>query len=102
MKFKVNDIVKITSGKDRGREGKILKVFPRLNQVLVEGLNLYKRHQKTAFGRPGGIIERPRPLNVAKIALICPKCHKPTRVGYKINQQTNKKSRICKKCQKTI
>ena len=102
MKLKVNDTVKITAGKDKGRQGKIIKTFPQTQQVLVEGLNLYKRHQKATMGRPGGIIPKPRPLPTANVALICPQCHQPTRVGYQIDQPTKTKTRICSKCKKVI
>jgi len=102
MKLKVNDTVKITAGKDKTRKGKIIKVFPQQQKVQVEGLNLYKRHQKTIKGRAGGIIDKPRPLPTANVALICPQCSQPTRVGYLIDQQSKTKIRICRKCKKAI
>jgi large subunit ribosomal protein L24 len=102
MKFKVNDTVKITAGKDKGRQGKITKVFPQNQRVTVEGINLYKRHVKPqGEGKPGGIIEVERPLPLAKIALICKKCNQPTRIGYRLTK-TGTKTRICKKCQAEI
>ena len=102
MKLKVDDTVKVTAGKDRGRVGKVQKLFPRKNKVLVEGVNMYKKHQKPqGQGKPGGIIDITRPLSIASVALICPKCKQQTRVGYKL-EDSGKKMRICRKCQKEI
>lgn len=101
-KFKKGDEVKITSGKDKGRTGKIEKVFPKKDKVLVPGINIYKKHVKatlTVDGK-GGIFELVRPINVGKIAVICPNCKKQTRIGFK-NKET-KKVRVCKKCGKEI
>lgn len=100
MKFKIGDNVKITAGKDRGREGKIEKVFPKVLKVLVPGINLYKKHVKGFQGQKGGIYDIPRPLGLGKIALICPKCKKITRIGFSMKGE--KKMRICKKCKKEI
>jgi large subunit ribosomal protein L24 len=97
-KFKKGDEVKITSGKDKGRTGKIEKVFPKKDLVLIPAINTYKKHVKAAItvdGR-GGIFEFARPINVAKIAIICPNCKKTTRIGF-----SNKK-RICKHCKKEL
>ena len=102
IKFKKGDTVKITIGKDKGREGKIEQVFPKKARVLVPGVNIYKKHVKanlTVDGK-GGVFELPRPLDVAKVALICPSCKKQTRVGFEI--KNDKKIRICKKCGKEI
>jgi len=100
LKFKVGDSVKITAGKDKGREGKIEKIFSKESKVLIPGVNIYKKHVKGQQGQKGGIFEIPRPLNFAKIALVCPKCKKVTRVGFKIVEKN--KSRVCKKCKKEI
>lgn len=101
MKFKLNDTVKITLGKDRGKTGKIEAVFPKRNKVVVTGINLYKKHLKSrGQGKPGSKVDLPRPLALSKICLICPKCHQSTRVGYDCT--ANKKLRICKKCAKPI
>ncbi len=101
MKLKLNDTVQVTLGKDRGRTGKITKVFPKSNQVLITGINQYKKHLKAQDqNKPGGIIDITKPLDVAKVALICPQCKKPTRIGYQGLKK--KKVRICKKCQKPI
>lgn len=101
MKLKVNDTIKVTLGKDRGKTGKIEKVLPKKNMVLVPGVNVYKKHLKAqGENKPGGIIDLVKPMYVSKVALICPKCKKITRVGYE--GQGKKKVRICKKCQKPI
>jgi len=100
IKLKVGDNVKITAGKDKGREGKIERIFPKESAVLVPGLNIYKRHVKGASGQKGGIYELPRPFVFAKVALVCPKCKKVTRVGFKIIG--TEKRRICRKCGKEI
>jgi large subunit ribosomal protein L24 len=102
MKIKKNDKILVTAGKDKGKTGKVEKVFHKTSKVLVEGINLYKKHlKKRGEDKPGGIVERNRPLTVANVALICPKCQKPTRVGYKFDK-SNKKYRICKKCREEI
>lgn len=100
MKLKIGDNVKITIGKDKGREGKIEKVFPKINKVVVTGINVFKKHFKGQGGQKGGIYDVVKPLDVAKISLVCPKCKKETRVGYKVME--NEKVRVCRKCGKEI
>jgi large subunit ribosomal protein L24 len=101
MKIKKGDTVLIISGKDRGRKGKVLEVFPKERKILVEGINLRKKHQRAKrTGEKGQIVEMSVPLDVSNTKLICPKCNKATRVGYKIVE--NKKFRICKECEQTI
>ena len=100
MKLKKGDTVKITAGKDSGREGKIEKIFPAELKALIAGVNLYKKHVK-GFGEvKGGIYDIPRPLSFGKIALICPKCKKITRVGFSFAGK--EKVRVCRKCGKEI
>ena len=102
LKFKLGDSVKITMGKDKGREGKIEKVFPKKAKVLIPGVNIYKKHVKanlTVDGK-GGVFELPRPMDVAKIAIICPSCKKQTRAGFEV--KNGKKVRVCKKCGKEM
>jgi len=101
MKIKKGDQVLITSGKDRGRRAKVLKAFPKKRKLLVEGVNLRKKHiRPRREGEKGQIVETPAPIDISNIELICPKCSKPTRVGYKIVEK--RKYRICKKCGKEI
>ena len=107
MKFKKGDEIIVTIGKDKGKKGKIEKVFPKSQKVLVTGINLYKKHLKPqGQGKPGGIIDITKPLDTAKIALICLRCGKPTRVGYQIEEgnqkETLSKLRICRKCKGVI
>jgi len=102
MRIKKEDIVLVISGKWRGKTGKVLKVFPKERKVLVEGVNLVKKHQRPRRrGEKGKIIEAPKPMSVSKVKLICPHCKKPTRVGYLIKED-EEKIRVCKKCKKEI
>lgn len=100
FKFRINDTVIITSGKDKNQTGKITSVNPVDNMVLVEGKNTYKRHIKPQGNKEGQVVELSRPLNVAKVQLICPSCNKPTRVGF--DGEGKNKARICKKCRAVI
>lgn len=102
MKLRKNDTVKITQGKDKGRTGKIEKVLVKKGTLVIAGINIYKKHVKPqGEGKPGGIMEVNRPLNVAKVSLICPKCNKATRVNYQFDK-SHKKERICQKCKAII
>jgi large subunit ribosomal protein L24 len=111
MKIRKGDTVHILAGKDRGKEGRVIDARPRDGKVLVENLNLVKRHTRP---RPlanasrmggqqmseGGIISRPAPLPVSRVMLICPTCKRPTRVGIEIREVKNegiRKVRICKR-----
>ncbi len=99
-KFKKGDEILITGGRDKGKKSKIDKVLSGENKVVATGINVYKRHKKVSQNQAAGIYEITRPIDVAKIAIICPKCSKPTRVGFKTEGKT--KQRICKKCKGTI
>lgn len=97
MKIRKGDTVLIISGKDRGRKGKVLRTFPKRERILVEGINLRKKHLRPRrAGEKGQIVEIAAPIHVSNIKIICSKCGKATRVGYKIEEK--KKYRICKKC----
>jgi large subunit ribosomal protein L24 len=101
MKLKKGDQVIITAGKDRGKKGKIEKIFYKNKTVFLPGLNVYKRHLKKRDEKhPGGIIDFSRPLPIANVSLICHKCGKPTRVGFKI--EAKEKLRVCRKCDSTL
>lgn len=100
MKIKINDTVKVITGKDKGKEGKIVKVFPSEMKVVVEGVNIVKKHVKASGEEKGGIIEVEKPVNISNLMLICPKCKKAVRVGFKFVD--DKKSRYCKKCEEII
>lgn len=100
MKLKKNDQVIALLGKDKGKKGKIEKVYLKEARVLVPGLNIYKKHVKAREGVQGGIIDKTRPIAISKLALVCPKCGKQTRVGYQV--VNSEKHRICKKCKSII
>lgn len=101
MKLRAKDKIKVVMGKDKGREAVVERVYPNQDKILAAGINIYKKHIKKSEKVPqGGLVELPRPISVSKLVLICPKCAKPTRIGYKLNQE--KKIRICKKCKKEI
>lgn len=101
MKILKGDQVKILLGKDKGRQGEVVRSFPKDNTIVVKGMNMYKKHLKANRNQKGGIIEKERPLTVSKVILICPQCKKTTRVGYQIDK-TGSKYRVCKKCQALI
>lgn len=101
QKIKKGDLVLMIRGKDRGKTGKVIKVFPREQKIIVEGLNLVKKHQKPKrAGEKGEIIQIPRKVWWSNVKLICPSCKKPTRVGFFKDEEG--KFRICKKCQAKI
>lgn len=101
MKVKKGDTVLIILGKDRAKKGKIIQSFPQKERIVVEGINLRKKNVRPKkSGEKGQIVEMPGSISVSNVKIICPKCKKATRVGYKIIKSENKKSkaRICKKC----
>ncbi len=101
MKIKKGDQIIVTTGKDKGKKGKVEKVFPKESKVLVPGVNIVKKHEKKRDEQhPGGIIEVVNPISMGKIAVLCPKCGKQTRLGYRIVK--NNKERICRKCDQVI
>lgn len=101
MKIKTNDKVKILSGKDKGKIGKVVQVFPDDGKLVVEGLNVIKKHLKTrSKSEKGQVLELAAPFFISKAALVCPKCEKPVRVGYKL--ENDKKIRVCRKCGQSI
>lgn len=101
MKLKINDTIKVISGKDKGKTGVITKIFRDTNRVLVDGLNTYKKHIKPqGEQQQGGLVTLSRPLPVSNVMLVCPHCKKPTRVTYQA--KGSDKVRVCKLCQKPI
>lgn len=97
MKLRQGDKVKVIAGKDRGKESRIERVFPKTNRILVEGVNTAKKHQKTDPQQPnsGGIVDRDMPIDASNVMIVCSKCG-PTRIGAKIDAKG--KHRVCKKC----
>ena len=101
MNIKKNDKVVVLSGKDKGKEGKVLTAMPAEKKVVVEGVNVATSHVKPRKqGEEGGIVRREIPMYVSKVMLMCPKCGKPTRVASKV--EDGKKVRVCKKCGATM
>jgi large subunit ribosomal protein L24 len=101
MKIKTGDTVLIISGKDRGKTGKVIEVFPKDQRIMAEGINVVKKHVKPKrSGEKGQKVEVPRPFNVSNVKLICPKCKTATRIGARIIEK--KKYRTCKKCGQQI
>jgi large subunit ribosomal protein L24 len=103
MFVKTGDTVVLLTGDDkyRGKEGKVLAVSPKEGKVIVEGINVVKKHVKPRkAGDPSGIIETESAIYASKVQVVCPKCKKPTRVGHKIVDGA--KERICKKCGATL
>jgi large subunit ribosomal protein L24 len=98
-----NDNVVVTTGKDRGKRGRVLKVLPEKNRVVVEGVNFIKRHTKPNPQRniKGGLVEREAALHASNVQLVCPECGKPTRLGRKILGD-GRKVRVCRKCEGVV
>lgn len=100
MKLKKGDEIVVSLGKDKGRKGKIERIDVKTGRVTVGGINMFKRHLKRRDDKhPGGIVEITKPIAASKLMLICPKCKKPTRIGYIAGKD---KVRICRKCQQKI
>jgi large subunit ribosomal protein L24 len=97
-----NDTVMVTAGKDRGKRGRVLRLLPLTNRVVVEGVNMVKRHTRPNPQKniQGGILEREGALHASNVMLVCPECGKTTRVGHRI--QGDRKVRICRKCEGVV
>ncbi len=108
MHVKTGDEVLIIAGKDKGRKGKIKRALPREERVVVEGLNIVKRHMKARGpGKPGGIIEMEAPLHASNVMLICPSCGRASRTGHRFLEETDhkgrpRKVRFCKACDAVV
>ncbi|MGC9610992.1 MAG: 50S ribosomal protein L24 [Minisyncoccia bacterium] len=101
MKIRKGDNVKVTSGKDRGKSGKVININMKTGRLSVEGLNLFKKHVRPKRqGEKGEVVQMPRSMSISNVMLVCPSCHKATRSGSRING--DKKTRYCKKCQAAI
>lgn len=99
MKIKKGDIVKIISGNDKGKKGKIMAVFPREGKVIVEGVNIKKKHVRPKQqGKRGELVRIPAPVPASSVMIFCPDCKKPVRIGHRVDD--HKKYRTCKKCGK--
>jgi large subunit ribosomal protein L24 len=101
-KIITGDEVLVIGGKDKGARGRVRRNLPRVDRVVVEGVNRAKKHQKAISGvRQAGIIEMEVPLHVSNVMLICPSCNKPTRAGFR-REESGEKVRYCKKCLSVI
>lgn len=101
MKIKTNDQVKVLTGKDSGKTGKVIQVFADAGKVVVEGVHIIKKHLRSkSQTEKGQVIELAAPFDVSNVALVCPKCSRPVRVGYKLDGDVKK--RMCRKCKEFI
>lgn len=101
-KIKKDDTVKILTGKDKGKSGKVLAVFPDTNRALVQGLNLVKKHtRRTSQDQQGGVIQKESPLDISNLMVVCQKCGKRTRIGFN-TLSDGTKVRVCNKCKELI
>jgi len=102
LSVKKGDTVLVIAGKDNGKKGKIVQVLPKENRVVVEGVNVVKRHTRPSQKLPqGGIVEKEAPIHASNVMVICPSCGKPTRVGKKFLADGSK-IRVCKKCGESL
>lgn len=102
MKIQKNDNVLVIAGKDKGKKGKVRFVYPKHEQILIEGINLVKRHLRASGQmRQAGIIEREAPMRAANVMLLCNKCNHPARIGYRFLGE-GKKVRFCRSCGEVI
>ncbi|MCL1835172.1 MAG: 50S ribosomal protein L24 [Oscillospiraceae bacterium] len=98
MHVKTNDTVVVLSGRDKGKQGKVMRADPKGGKLLVQGVNVAKRHQKPRKqGEEGGIIKKETPIYASKVMRVCPKCDKPTKPAHSFDED-GRKFRVCKKC----
>jgi large subunit ribosomal protein L24 len=107
MYIRKDDQVLVISGNHRGKKGRVLKIFPERDRVIVEGVHMIKRHTRPTQRNPqGGILEKEGPVHVSNLMLVCPKCNTPTRVNFQVRSSEGKTSRnrtrICKNCGEMI
>jgi large subunit ribosomal protein L24 len=102
LAVKKNDQIEVIAGKDKGKRGKVLRVLPKLDKILVEKINFVKRHTKPGrLGQQGGILERENPLHISNVQLVCGKCDRPVRVG-RTELADGRKVRVCRECGETM
>jgi large subunit ribosomal protein L24 len=99
--IKKNDMVMVTTGKDKGKTGKVLRINSKTDRIIVEKVNIIKRHVKPSQKSKGGIMERENPIHVSNVMIYCEKCLKPVRVGTKVLED-GKKTRYCRKCEEVL
>lgn len=99
LKIKKGDTVKVISGKDRGKQGKVLRVYPDAGRVLIEDIGLRIKHRRPRKqGEKGQRVTVPGPVHVSNVMVVCSKCGKATRTGYHVDQDAKTKARVCKQC----
>ena len=100
------DTVRVMRGEDKGKEGKILRVYPKTGRVVVEGVNIVKRHRKARRAdEQSGIIDFPAPIHASNVMVVCPQCHKATRIGHHVDAVAGgktRRTRVCRKCGATL
>ncbi|OGW47010.1 MAG: 50S ribosomal protein L24 [Nitrospirae bacterium RBG_13_41_22] len=102
MSVKKNDTVLVIAGREKGKKGRVLSVYPSKGRLLIEKINMIRKHMKpTRKYAQGGIIEKEAPLHISNIMLICPKCNKPTRIS-NTHLQEGRRVRMCKKCREVM
>lgn len=102
MKIRREDNVLVIAGKDRGKKGKVRKSLPREGRVIIEGINMIKKHSRArGAARQAGIIEREAPIHISNVMIICDKCNKPARIGYRILED-GRKVRVCRNCKEVL
>jgi large subunit ribosomal protein L24 len=102
LHIKKNDSILVISGREKGKRGRVLSVYPLKDSLLIEKINMIKKHMKpTRKYTQGGIIEKEAPIHISNVMLICPKCNKPTRIS-NASLQGGKKARVCKKCREVM
>lgn len=103
IKIKRGDTVQVIGGRDRGKKGKVLNILPLGKRVIVEGINLVKKHKrKTQTDQQGGVVSIETPIDISNLKLICKNCSRSTRVGFTIAKDSKQKVRFCKLCKETI
>ncbi len=101
LTIKKKDKVVVLSGKDKGKQGEVLKVYPEENRVVIAKINFVKRHTRPTQQEPGGIREKEAPLSISKVMLVCPKCQQPTRPKFE-TLSDGKKVRVCRRCNEMV
>jgi large subunit ribosomal protein L24 len=102
MKIKKNDTVLVIAGKEKGKKGKVRFAYPVDEKIIVEGVNFIKKHTKARGQvRQAGIIEREAPLHISNVMMLCPRCNKPARLGYRVLED-GRKARICRACKEVL
>ena len=101
-KIKKNDMVMVITGRDRGKTGKVMRVLPERGRVVIERLNIVKRHSKSRGAQsPGGIVEKEASINISNVMIFCDRCNAPVRIGVKMAAD-GAKSRVCRRCGEAI